>query len=88
MKNENKTKNNFYLSIKHMLHTSTERYHNNKRVKKDEIELISFSLWKKRISRERKKIEKRDKEREKEKQEDMESLLFSQSFTSLCNMSK
>jgi hypothetical protein len=75
-----------------MVHTSIERLHTKtykrdkkngiKDRKKDELDLISLSLWKKRISRERKKRE------QKEKQEEMESLLFSQSFTSLCNTSK
>lgn len=66
-----------------MVHTSLERcekktlYKNDR--KKDELDLISLSLWKKRISRERKK---------REKQEEMESLLFSQSVTSLCNIRK
>jgi hypothetical protein len=75
-----------------MEHTSIKRYQTktNKRDKndgiknrkKDELDLISLSLWKKRISRERKKRE------QKEKQEEMESLLFSQSVTSLCNIRK
>lgn len=69
-----------------MVHTSLEQcekktlYKNDR--KKDELDLISLSLWKKRISRERKKREKQ------EKQEEMESLLFSQSITSLCNIRK
>ena len=72
-----------------MVHTSLERCEKNtnkrdknngiKNRKKDELDLISLSLWKKRISRERKK---------REKQEEMESLLFSQSITSLCNIRK